>query len=91
MALRQESAVLVTGEEHFTDTLAALLCSARPDHRSGDRPHAEPVAPAGPMPGGPAGGPVGGPHREGVAFGWESLTPTERSVAAVVAEGTTNR
>ena len=31
------------------------------------------------------------PEEEGVALGWPSLTPTERSVAAVVAEGTTNR
>jgi DNA-binding CsgD family transcriptional regulator len=42
----------------------------------------EPVSPAGL---------AGGPARDGVAFGWESLTPTERSVAGVVAEGTTNR
>ena len=32
-----------------------------------------------------------GPEQDGVALGWQSLTPTERSVAAVVAEGTTNR
>jgi DNA-binding CsgD family transcriptional regulator len=47
----------------------------------------EPAAPAGSA----AGGPAAAPARDGVAFGWDSLTPTERSVAAVVAEGTTNR
>lgn len=55
----------------------------------------EPAAPAEPSAAGPASGPAAGPAsgpvREGVAFGWDSLTPTERSVAAVVAEGTTNR
>lgn len=30
MALRQESAALVAGEEHFTDSLAGLMCSAAP-------------------------------------------------------------
>jgi DNA-binding CsgD family transcriptional regulator len=30
MALRQESPALVAGEEHFTDTLASLMCSAAP-------------------------------------------------------------
>jgi transcriptional regulator of acetoin/glycerol metabolism/DNA-binding CsgD family transcriptional regulator len=44
-----------------------------------------------PEPAAAAGPPRGGPGQDGVAFGWESLTPTERSVAAVVAEGTTNR
>jgi transcriptional regulator of acetoin/glycerol metabolism/DNA-binding CsgD family transcriptional regulator len=44
-----------------------------------------------PEPAAAAGPPRGGPAQDGVAFGWESLTPTERSVAAVVAEGTTNR
>jgi DNA-binding CsgD family transcriptional regulator len=75
------------------DLLAGALIRLDPD--------LHPLAAAASAPGDPVGasaarsGPgglaSGGPAGDGVAFGWDSLTPTERSVAAVVAEGTTNR
>jgi DNA-binding CsgD family transcriptional regulator len=76
-----------------SDLLAGALIRLDPD------PH--PLATAGPTPGGSGGGPAPGGSagrsalrgraKDEVAFGWDGLTPTERSVAAVVAEGATNR
>ena len=75
------------------DLLAGALIRLDPD--------LHPLAAAASAPGDPVGGSAarsgpgglasGGPAGDGVALGWDSLTPTERSVAAVVAEGTTNR